>query len=92
MVAKSDQHSLPEIEVRWLLQSPIVKLHDTFCRGSCRLQSAEEHTKTTQLVYPYRGVYVRHIGDDPTVAEATKRMIVNSPKRSGRCSLSGGNL
>jgi len=78
MVAKSDQQSLPEIELRWLLQSPLVKLHDTFCRGRCRHQSAEEHTKTTQLVFPYRGVYVRHVGDDPTVAEANQVLFFNA--------------
>jgi AraC family transcriptional regulator len=78
MGAKNDHHNLAEIEVRSLLQSPIVKLHDTYCRGRCRHQSAEEHTKTTQLVFPYRGVYVRHVGNEPTVAEANQVLFFNA--------------
>lgn len=78
MRAKNDHYRLAEIEVRSLLKSPIVKLHDTYCRGTCRHQSAEEHTKTTQLVFPYRGVYVRHVGNDPTVAEANQVLFFNA--------------
>jgi AraC family transcriptional regulator len=78
MGAKSDHQSLAEIEVRSLLKSPIVKLHDTYCRGTCRHQSSEEHTKTTQLVFPYRGVYVRHVGSEPTVAEANQVLFFNA--------------
>jgi AraC family transcriptional regulator len=78
MGAKNDHQSLAEIEVRSLLKSPIVKLHDTYCRGRCRHQSAEEHTKTTQLVFPYRGVYVRHVGNEPTVAEANQVLFFNA--------------
>lgn len=78
MASKNDHDSLPEIEVRSLLKSPIVKLHDTYCRGTCRHQSAEEHTKTTQLVFPYRGVYVRHVGNEPTVAEANQVLFFNA--------------
>ena len=76
--AKNDDDGVVGIEVRWLLQSPMVKLHDTNCRGRCRHQSAEEHTKTTQLVFPYRGVYVRHLGGDPTVAEANQVLFFNA--------------
>jgi AraC family transcriptional regulator len=78
MSAKNDHQGLAEIEVRSLLKSPIVKLHDTYCRGTCRHQSAEEHTKTTQLVFPYRGVYVRHVGSEPTVAEANQVLFFNA--------------
>jgi AraC family transcriptional regulator len=78
MSAKNDHQGSAEIEVRSLLKSPIVKLHDTYCRGTCRHQSAEEHTKTTQLVFPYRGVYVRHVGSEPTVAEANQVLFFNA--------------
>jgi len=76
--AKNNDHGVAEIAVRWLLQSPIVKLHDTTCRGTCRHQSAEEHTKNTQLVFPYRGVYVRHVGGDQTIAEASQVLFFNA--------------
>src|SRR5260370_666600 len=61
---------IPEFVVHSLLKSPTVTIRDTYCQGSCRERSAEECTTTTQLVFPYRGVYVRHVGHDQTVAEA----------------------
>jgi AraC-like DNA-binding protein len=69
---------MSEFIVHTLLQSPTVTIRDTYCRGSCRLQSAEECTTTTQLVFPYRGVYVRHVGDDQAVAEANQVLFFNA--------------
>lgn len=40
--------------------------------------SAEESTTTTQLVFPYRGVYVRHVGHHQAVAEANQVLFFNS--------------
>lgn len=39
---------------------------------------AEECTKTTQLVFPYRGVYVHHIGREEVVAEANQVLFFNA--------------
>ena len=69
---------VPELAVRSLLESPIISIRDTHCRGSCRQQSAEECTTTTQLVFPYRGVYVRHLGNDQAVAEANQVLFFNA--------------
>ena len=68
----------PEFDVQSLLQSPTVAIRDTYCRGTCRHQTPEEHTATTQLVFPYRGVYVRHVGDDQAVAEANQVLFFNA--------------
>src|SRR5215813_2922636 len=68
----------PEFVVHSLLNSRTITIRDTYCRGSCRHQSAEECTKTTQLVFPYRGVYVRHVGHDQTVAEANQVLFFNA--------------
>ena len=68
---------MPEIAVQTLLKSPTVTIRDTHCQGSCRHQSAEECTATTQLVFPYRGVYVRHLGHDQAVAEANQVLFFN---------------
>ena len=57
---------------------PTMAIHDVCCQGSCRHQSAEECTATTQVVFPYRGVYVRHLGQDQTVAEANQVLFFNS--------------
>jgi AraC-like DNA-binding protein len=69
---------LPEFVVQSLLQTPTVTVRDTLCQGTCRQLSAEEATKTTQLVFPYRGVYVRHLGQDQAVAEANQVVFFNA--------------
>ena len=38
----------------------------------------EECTATTQLVFPYRGVYVRHVANDQAVAEANQVLFFNA--------------
>jgi len=70
--------SLPEFIVQSLLRSPTITIQDTYCRGSCQHPSAEECTPTTQLVFPYRGVYVRHLGNDQAVAEANQVLFFNA--------------
>lgn len=52
-------------------------MHDVCCQGSRREQSEEEFTATTQVVFPYRGVYVRHLGQDQAVAEANQVLFFN---------------
>jgi AraC family transcriptional regulator len=78
LVAKNDSKRVPEFAVYSLLKSRIVAIRETYCQGSCRDQSAEEWTTTTQLVFPYRGVYVRHLGDDQAVAEANQVLFFNA--------------
>jgi AraC family transcriptional regulator len=75
---KNESKSVSEFSVQSLLKSPTVTIRDTQCRGSCRHQSAEECTATTQLVFPYRGVYVRHLGQDQAVAEANQVLFFNA--------------
>jgi len=69
---------LSEFDVHSLLASPTVTIRDTYCRGTCRHQSAEECTLTTQLIFPYRGVYVRHVGQNQAVAEANQVLFLNA--------------
>jgi AraC-like DNA-binding protein len=64
-------------ETQLLLQTRSVKLLDVLCRGECRRESAEEYSRTTHLVFPYRGVYVRHLGSDDAVAEANQVLFFN---------------
>jgi len=64
--------------VQSLLKSPTVTVRDTYCQGNCRHKSAEECTTTTQLVFPYRGVYIRHLGHDQAVAEANQVVFFNA--------------
>ncbi len=49
----------------------------TLCAGECKHKSAEECSRTTQMVFPYRGVYVRHLGDDDAVADPNQVVFFN---------------
>lgn len=75
---KNESSHVPEFAVYSLLKSETVTIRQTYCQGTCRQQSAEESTTSTQLVFPYRGVYVRHLGDDQAVAEANQVLFFNA--------------
>jgi AraC-like DNA-binding protein len=66
-----------EISVRLLLHTKTVALRDMVCRGKCRHRSAEECSTATHMVFPYRGVYVRHVGRSDSVAEANQVLFFN---------------
>jgi AraC family transcriptional regulator len=77
MALVSNAHPEPEFTVQNLLQSETVTIRDISCHGSCRGESGEEYAMGTQLVFPYRGVYVRHLGHDQAVAEANQVLFFN---------------
>lgn len=64
-----------EFSIRILLSSPEMTLRDVVCRGTCRHESAEECASATHLVFPYRGAYVRHVGQGNAVADANQLML-----------------
>jgi len=68
----------PEFAVDYLLKSPAITIRDVYCQGTCRPQSSEECASATELVFPYRGVYVRHLGSDQAVAEANQVLFFNA--------------
>ena len=68
---------MPELVAQSLLKSPTVTIRDVYCQGSCRDQSGEESATATELVFPYRGVYVRHLGQDQAVADANQVLFFN---------------
>jgi AraC family transcriptional regulator len=68
----------PEVDVQPLLKTPCVSVRDVFCQGTCRHKSAEECASATHLVFPYRGAYVRHLGRDEAVAEASQVLFFNA--------------
>lgn len=76
--ARNESKRVPEFAVYSLLKSETVTIRETYCQGTCRHRSAEECTTSTQLVFPYRGVYVRHLGDDQAVAEANQVLFFNA--------------
>ena len=68
---------LPEFEVSRLLDTDIVAVRNVRCIGTCRHRSAEECASATSLVFPYRGVYMRHVGSDQAVADANHVLFFN---------------
>jgi AraC-like DNA-binding protein len=68
---------MPEFAVQSLLKTSTVSVRDVCCQGTFRHRSAEEYATATQLVFPYRGVYVRHLGGDEAVAEANQVLFFN---------------
>lgn len=52
-------------------------LRDVACPGTCRHKSAEECATAMHLVFPYRGTYVRHLGQDNAVADANQLILFN---------------
>jgi AraC family transcriptional regulator len=67
-----------EYEVTRLLDTDTVALRNVRCSGTCRHRSVEECVSTTHLVFPYRGVYMRHVGDDQAVADANQVLFFNA--------------
>ncbi|MBO0722623.1 MAG: helix-turn-helix transcriptional regulator [Blastocatellia bacterium] len=69
---------MSEFRVRDLLATRTITVRDICCQGTCRSRSAKEYAIHTQLVFPYRGVYVRHLGRDDAVAEANQVLFFNA--------------
>jgi AraC family transcriptional regulator len=74
---RNETKSVPEFAAQSLLKSSTITIRDVYCHGSCRRQSADEFATATELVFPYRGVYVRHLGHDQAVAEANQVLFFN---------------
>ena len=69
---------MSEFTVQSLLKTPTLAVRDVCCRGSCRHQSAEECATATDMVFPYRGVYARHLGREQAIAEANQVLFFNA--------------
>src|SRR5262245_62657683 len=63
---------------RSLLTTQLVAIRDVQCEGRCRHHSDEEAASATHIVFPYRGLYVRHLGGDDAVAEANQVFFFNA--------------
>jgi AraC family transcriptional regulator len=73
-----DNAQMPEIEVDSLLSTESLSVLDVRCAGTCRHRSGEECTSATHLVFPYRGVYVRHVGREQAIGDANHVLFFNA--------------
>ncbi|MCQ4164322.1 helix-turn-helix transcriptional regulator [Tahibacter harae] len=69
---------MSQFTVARLLDTGTLSVRDVACRGECRHRSAEECSAATHLVFPYRGVYVRHVGSEQSVADANHVLFFNA--------------
>jgi AraC family transcriptional regulator len=69
---------MSEFDVTPLLTTETVSLRNVRCAGACRHRTREESASTTHLVFPYRGIYVRHVGQDQAVADANHVLFFNA--------------
>jgi AraC family transcriptional regulator len=70
------EHS--EIRADTLLETATIFVRNVHCAGTCRHRSSEECASSTHLVFPYRGLYVRHVGSDQAVADANHVIFFNA--------------
>jgi AraC-like DNA-binding protein len=68
---------MTQLAAHTLLDTATATIKDVVCRGEHRHKSAEECARATHLVFPYRGVYVRHLGSSEAVAEANQVLFFN---------------
>src|SRR5690348_9165879 len=69
---------MSQLAAQTLLDTGTVTLKAVVCRGELRHKSAEEFSRSTHLVFPFRGVYVRHLGSHESVAEANQLLFFNN--------------
>ena len=69
---------MPDLSAHLLLSTKAVTIRDVICRGEHRSKSSEEWSRTSHVVFPYRGVYVYHVGPEDAVAEANQVVLFNA--------------
>ena len=68
---------MAEFDARPLAASDTVTVWDVACPGERKHASDEECATATHVVFPYRGVYVHHVGRAESVAEANQVVFIN---------------
>jgi AraC-like DNA-binding protein len=68
---------MTELSIKLLLDTATANVRDVVCDGGCRHRSSAECAQSTFLVFPYRGVYVRHVGRKDCVAESNQVVFFN---------------
>lgn len=69
---------MSELAVRLLHDTPALAIRDIVCSGTCRHKSADECASATHLAFPYRGVFMRHVGRNEAVGEPNQMIFFNN--------------
>ncbi len=86
---------VPALRSTCLLDTPSVAVRDVHCPGGCHHPGNEECVASDRLVFPYRGVYVRHIAAECALADTQHVLLfragegyrISHPLRGGDASL-----
>ncbi len=65
------------LSAQLLLDTKTLAIRDVVCDGHCRPMGEEEISGATHLVYPYRGIFIRHVGRSQAVAEPNQVLFFN---------------
>ncbi|KAA0079834.1 AraC family transcriptional regulator [Mycolicibacterium sp. P9-64] len=68
---------MPEFVATPILATGTTSVWNVMCPGHIRPLAEEECATTTHLVFPYRGVYVHHVGSRHTVVDASQVLFIN---------------
>jgi AraC-like DNA-binding protein len=68
---------MADFETELLLATDVMTVWDVSCPGTHRSLSAEESAGSTHFVFPYRGLYVHHVGRNEAVAESSQLVFIN---------------
>ncbi len=68
---------MPEFDAKPMLTTRTVAVWNVMCPGDIGHRADEECATSTHLIFPYRGVYVHHVGSRHTVVEASRVLFIN---------------
>src|ERR1700722_10580394 len=69
---------MSELDVSRLLSTESMTVRRIVCAGTCRHRGAEEYSAHTHLTFPYRGVYLRHVGRQQAECDAHHVQFLNA--------------
>ena len=68
---------MPEYHSNPLLITETTSVWDVVCPGNIRHENDEERTQETHIVFPYRGLFVKHVGDAEIIADPNQVLFFN---------------
>lgn len=72
-----DRPDTNHLQITALLETSTLAIRDVRCSGGCRHKAPDECTGAVHFVFPYRGVFLRHVGSVATVAEVNQLVYFN---------------
>lgn len=72
------QEPVNDLTAKTLLETGTMTVRDVGCSGCCKHRSPDECADATHLVFPYRGIFKRHVGTGDTVATTGQLVFFNA--------------